>query len=188
MKRKTLITAFLAGLAGIAGLLSVQFAEAHGGHLYDRDHEREMYTTDWQHCYNQYHVRTDGRHGKVYSGICRATLNVHREPLYRYHQYRMCRIKKEGSGIFSVTIYKDCSRTYEERRRHPHYSPYRYRRPDHRYSPPYRDPDWYDRREHNRPYDDHRRDNNPRRDGNIPRGDDRRDERRDLLRKRRDGG
>lgn len=158
MKRNTLTTIVLAGLTGIAGLLSVQFGEAQSyGH--GDPHSRPGYNQNQpQHCFSSFE-EWYGDEYRRYTGRCYVTFRYGRMRIWL--QYQVCDVNSSGGTFRHHSIRCEGPHEYESR-------PYRPNRQSHG---GYNRPGGYPGE----------------RPGSRP-GDDRRDERRDELRKRRDRG
>lgn len=176
MRHKTIRTAIVAGLVGVAAMFTVANAEAQG-----YDYHEEVERSPLQYCYPEYDRYAGRDRIKQYTGYCFAGFNSFGDPLYLYKEFRYCEVERRSKGILSYTRI-DCGRNRVERVRHPYYRPPP-RNYGHGYFPPYRDRD-YDR------YDRYDRDHHNRRDQprhrDHERGPDLRDRRRDLLRKQRE--
>ena len=146
MHFKTLKTAIVAALVAIVAMAIAPVHARSYGSGYG-----EYTRSSLQYCYPEY-SRSYG-HGdriKRYTGYCFASFDRHGRPLYRYHQFRFCKLEEKSEGILSY--YKEnCGEKRYERRRHPDYRPPRYNDRYDRYDRYDRD-DRYDRRRH---YDRH---------------------------------
>lgn len=99
-------------------------------------HQHEYSRSPLQHCYSGYD-RSYGYNQIIqYTGKCFASFDRQGRPLFRYHQYRICKYKTKSKGIFSYSQLK-CDGYDYERKRHPQ-------------SRSYSSPRGYDNRGHNR--------------------------------------
>ena len=135
-----LIRPFKTALMAVLAMAALLFATAPSHAQSYGSGYGEYSRSKLQSCYYPYSV--PAHNGiKQYTGYCYASFDRHGNPLYRYHQYRVCEQKGGSKGVFSY-YKKTCGARRYERRRHPHRDERRYDRHERHHEPRPEHYDW----------------------------------------------